>query len=672
MIDLEQQQSNNTHQRLYQRRKRRPLTSFTPSIISSASSSSSPKDEYTNSKPNRNFNHDIRNQFLANVFVSFTLVWTFFVFQLERPPFTVVSNIPTKSNIDNHDAKSNAPLHLNIVKEPSLSLRGNTKESQRKGRKEKMHQGLHEKKNEKDVTVKSKQDENNDIIRYQQRRQNQASPQAAFVLVATKDLKDPIKSMSTAIESIMKNTILEHIFVIMPIFSRSILEQNGIRPKEVKQYFEVDLVQHHYGIQMHKDGSNHTKDDGMSKVKVMIEEDYSGNSTTIAKNSTKYGVGQSRRNAAKLIQRYHEEQVNATKSKSKLVGQQKGYEPNDEVILTFLRPDSQIENSDWLDIVTDALQSTTIPSITESQSTSSSSSTPLSPTLNPDQRKEQDSFHFQNAVSFALSKKTKQQQHMHDRKNKLHPQHFHHHYSLQYLLNPNSKKQHTTTSLDVNLMPIHTTVPLDYDLELTKGRAYPTPILEGSATSLLLSTFLDLNSNLNLPLSDKYVTSTVAADIELSLNLWLCGSGIDVLTDLHVEKDVVLLQNERDAITNEEKVWLTREWMADNASNRSSFVSSSHILGGATNYTSISIGDKILARLNHTGAFNNTKYDQILEEMIHHPNYNSRQPHQLEKCRTFDWYTKEVNLMMGRQLQMIDKYFAEELEKMNNTATVKI
>ena len=214
------------------------------------------------------------------------------------------------------------------------------------------------------------------------------------------------------------------------------------------------------------------------------------------------------------------------------------------------------------------------------------------------------------------------------------------------------------------MIPTHTTIPSDYDVKLTQGRAYPTPMLEGSATSLLLSTFLGLNSNLNLPLSDKYVTSTVAADIELSLNLWLCGSGIDVLTDLRVEKDVVLLQNERDAITNE-KVWLTREWMTDRASNSSKTVSSGHMLNSA-NYTSMSIGDKILMRLIHTGSFNDTKYDRILQDVIQHPNFNSKQPHQLEKCRDFEWYTKEVNLMMGRQLQMHDKYLEEELRKKHN------
>ena len=763
------QQPNNPHQRLYQRRKRRPLRSYATSS-SSSSSSSNPRNLYstntihnipsttsgisgsgsgsTPSSPtssHRNFNDEFRNRFLAKIFISFTIVWTFFTFQSEQPPY--LSNIITNphhngqeivipkgggSGGDGESSESKAtiePMKNKMTEEPSLSLRGNRKQSQSKESNgfglvlQKLKQGLHMRRNKNDnndnnsSSNSSSSNTTGQLHNTTKSQQQQLPPKAAFVLVATKDLHDPMKSMSNAIESILESTPLERILIIIPIISNSILQQNGLHPNEVKQYFEVDLVQHYYesaqsskknkknkqknrrkknkyqqqqmmmrNSEQYKDNIDILKNE-MATIKLMIEGDddvdhdtgknKNTNTTTSTTISKTYGVGQSRRNAAQYIKTYyHQEQMNATKKAIQNHIDPETYIRNDDVILTFLRPDSQIENDDWLDIVTDALQGT-IPSSSSISSTSSTSS--MSP-IDIDLTQQQESFHFQNAVSFTLSQKTKKQQHMNDRKNRHHP-HYHHHYSHQYLFNHNkdphhfTKSKHTTTSLDINLTPIHSTTPLDWDVKLTKGKAYPTPILEGSATSLLLSTFLDLNTNLNLPLADKYVTSTVAADIELSLNLWLCGSGIDVLTDLHVEKDVVLLQNERDVITNEEKVWLTREWMTDKGSNRSSFedhiapstsngsgssssTNDNHILGGA-NVTSMSIGDKILVRLNHTGAFNDTRYDQILFDMIHNPNYDATQPHQLEKCRTFDWYTREVNLMMGKQLQMFDRFVAE-------------
>ena len=480
------------------------------------------------------------------------------------------------------------------------------------------------------------------------KEKNIQPPKTAFVLVATKFLTDPIRSMSIAIESIIENTDLDRILCIVPVFSHTMLIEYGIQPIEVREYFENDVNAFSVAnaanykksavLKIHHESRNfrgtHRKVNAMKekeqidnrRVKVIIEDDTSDveSETTNNGNAKKFGVGKSRRDAAAFVKMIHEEeQARNNKKKSKKYNIQ----TNDEVILTLLRPDSILHKHDWLDTVTDALLG------------------PTPTTDNPTNK----SFHRRNAVSFALSQKTKQQQHMTDKKYKHHP-HYHHHYNHHYLsnhLHSNSKdNKHTTTSLDINLTPVHTTTPLKSDLELTNGRSYPTPILEGSATSLLLSTFLELNSYVNLTMSDRYVSSTVGADIELSLNLWLCGSGIDIISDLHVEKDVMLMQKERDYVRYEEKVWLIREWMSDAKSDIQVEAKISE-----TNATSLSLSDTLLLR-----TFNET------EEMLNKYNYIQRThtDRALGECRTFDWYLKEVNVLMKQQLELVDSHRKDE------------
>ena len=53
--------------------------------------------------------------------------------------------------------------------------------------------------------------------------------------------------------------------------------------------------------------------------------------------------------------------------------------------------------------------------------------------------------------------------------------------------------------------------------------SYPTPAALGPATALRLNVFN------NLPARDSELKSQFGADMELSLNMWLCGDGIDVI-----------------------------------------------------------------------------------------------------------------------------------------------
>ena len=53
--------------------------------------------------------------------------------------------------------------------------------------------------------------------------------------------------------------------------------------------------------------------------------------------------------------------------------------------------------------------------------------------------------------------------------------------------------------------------------------SYPTPVVLGAATAMRLDVFA------SLPARDSALQSQFAADMELSLNMWLCADGIDVI-----------------------------------------------------------------------------------------------------------------------------------------------
>ncbi len=575
------------------------------------------------------------NQLLARIFVSFAVVWSF---------FTLKTKGPTLSE-----------------KEDSLFLRGGTK-GNGNGHPTDSDSSTNKHKTGQDSNIEQRKDE---VIGAGGKNQP-TPPKAAFILVATHSLLDPIRSMSNAIESIFEHTDRDRILCILPIFRKSLLTKHGLDAVEVIEYFtELDLsgtIIHKHGDvkHVHKNNAGWNKKeikmgDGKSfdetfvhgtTVKVIIENDGgSGEEHEHTQNKketvnyTNTSVGESRRNAAKFVQLLHQEYMKQEQQPHK----------QEEVILTFLRPDSQIQNDDWLEIVADAL----------------AGSIPPPPLLNQNQKEEDlQSYHFNNAVSFALSQETRQQQHMADRKS-LHHHHYHHHYSHDHLYHHNPKHKYTTTSLDINLQPIHTTTPLKSDITLTNGRSYPTPILEGSATSLLLSTYL------SLPSFNQNLTSTVAADIELSLNLWLCGSGIDIITELQVEKDVMLLQSERDYVSYEEKVWLARDWMSDEITSVDNREGDAKTDSDKSTLLK-SIGEKILWRLNNNTTdllFKKGQNKVDMEEIETHHQKSLR--NKLSECRTFDWFAKEVNIALGKQLHHFDQFIEEERIKAESQSIIK-
>jgi len=135
--------------------------------------------------------------------------------------------------------------------------------------------------------------------------------------------------------------------------------------------------------------------------------------------------------------------------------------------------------------------------------------------------------------------------------------------------------------------------------------SYPTPAVLGSATAMRLDVFN------NLPARDNGLRSQFSADMELSLNLWLCGDGVDVLPAARVVVNPSLIPTGQSLITEDELARIGASWL-DKAYQAQFFQASSN--------------REALFR-----AAEKAKDSETLPEKL------------LNKCRSFRWYAEEVN-----------------------------
>jgi glycoprotein-N-acetylgalactosamine 3-beta-galactosyltransferase len=164
---------------------------------------------------------------------------------------------------------------------------------------------------------------------------------------------------------------------------------------------------------------------------------------------------------------------------------------------------------------------------------------------------------------------------------------------------------------------------------LTQGQSYPTPILDGSVTIMTLDTFQ------SLPVFDLQLDSHFASDVEMSFNLWMCADGIDIVTSLRAKTTLGLLQHKDKAGMSPASVArLAYTWMGGQADNND-------------------IGAHVLHALEKSGG---VTVDH-LEKAGKLKDIPDATKGGLMKtsCRSFDWYAKEVNVVMGKELEMARK-----------------
>ena len=185
-----------------------------------------------------------------------------------------------------------------------------------------------------------------------------------------------------------------------------------------------------------------------------------------------------------------------------------------------------------------------------------------------------------------------------------------------------------TKSASLYLKPIKSHAPKEA-LSLTQGQSYPTPIVEGAVTAMTLETFL------NFPVSDVSLDSHFASDLEMSFNLWLCADGIDIVTMLRAKTTLGLLQHKDKAgVSSASMARMAYTWMGGENTN---------------------IGKQVLNLDEKSGSLiGNLRSAGELDDL---PDVKK-----LSSCRTFYWYAKEVNEVMGEELSTLPNIHVKRQE----------
>lgn len=172
--------------------------------------------------------------------------------------------------------------------------------------------------------------------------------------------------------------------------------------------------------------------------------------------------------------------------------------------------------------------------------------------------------------------------------------------------------------------------PSGKDLALSNGDSYPSPALTGGATAMRLETYR------SLPAQDMSLEDEWQANLDLSLNLWLCADGIDVLADANVylpsQLVSVMLHNNKPLPP------------ADAARFAAAWMEPKH-------------QDKVLEKLLSNSESGTTEFTKMDWEVYRARSMaDSDFPFNMQKkCRPFSWYESEINQHMEVTQEDLDE-----------------
>lgn len=232
--------------------------------------------------------------------------------------------------------------------------------------------------------------------------------------------------------------------------------------------------------------------------------------------------------------------------------------PQEDLILLLLQPGAQLVSHNWLGAVTPAL---IVPPPLISHKHKQAEDTTVAMKVS-------------NAVSFAVE----------------------------------GTSAHKATSFDYSFKPILTD-PSAKDMALSNGMSFPTPALAGAATAMRLDTYMEL------PSQDETLTKEWLVDLDLSLNLWLCADGIDVLTEVSVKPPIV--EETVAPLKPKEAARFAAAWMDLKSSTNAYYV--------------LLESHKDLTRLEWDTMMANAKASENFAAGLQN------------KCRPFSWFAEEIN-----------------------------
>lgn len=191
----------------------------------------------------------------------------------------------------------------------------------------------------------------------------------------------------------------------------------------------------------------------------------------------------------------------------------------------------------------------------------------------------------------------------------------------------NTEGHGKTTSFDTTFKPIISDASAE-EINRSDGTSYPTPAWNGAAIAMRLETYH------NLPAQDTSLTEAWAANLELSLNLWLCADGMDTISDLAVITEAPMEQN---PLSPELAARFSAAWMDDQTWNK----------------------------FFHAYAKTYTKITHLEWETLMSKARGSEYfPIDLtERCRSFSWYAEQVNKDITEALALAEEEIKKEKEE---------
>ena len=171
------------------------------------------------------------------------------------------------------------------------------------------------------------------------------------------------------------------------------------------------------------------------------------------------------------------------------------------------------------------------------------------------------------------------------------------------------------TSFDSTFTPVISEATAE-EINQSSGNSYPTPALNGAATALRLDTYV------NLPSQDLSLQDPWPANLDLALNLWLCGDGIDMLKDVQV---TAFEQTPQLPLPPNVAARFAAAWM-DDVTAKKFFLA----------YT------KSFAELTYL------EWETHISSARQTPHFTTDLT---QKCRSFKWYAEEVNPELSDVLQ---------------------
>jgi len=210
------------------------------------------------------------------------------------------------------------------------------------------------------------------------------------------------------------------------------------------------------------------------------------------------------------------------------------------------------------------------------------------------------------------------------------------------------------TSFNARFSPIVTDA-LASDINLSNGKNFPTPALNGAIFAMRLGTFLNLPTLDHSQSMDPWL-----ANLDLSLNLWLCADGIDILEDVEAilpEKGIYTGY----PIDVEQVAKLASTWMDDLFRERFFQAYVQEVS------STVGVNDDVEAH-----GISRLDWETAISKFQRFP----ASQHLYKRCRSFDWYIHEVNTDLSEILDaklMEDHRFdvaeekGDELEKVDES-----